>query len=186
VVWFGYNFALVLFIYYLSLCLLLRGGRGRDDAIYNYAIWVTLKDSVFCNRVSVCCRRSNAHIQESFLGFKIAMQISIEKHFKIKSYSLQYMISQHVLYNIFHAFCCIVTNSAACFELYIYLFQDALANIFFCIFFWRARVCWTLLCLCCPFCIFERFWIRTQRAAFSKEERNRLGQTSSSFGKYDF
>ncbi len=23
-------------------------------------------------------------------------------------------------------------------------------------YFWRARVCWPLLCLCCPFCIFER------------------------------
>ena len=56
------------------------------------------------------------------------MQISIEKHFKIKSYSLQYMISQHVLYNIFHTFCCIVTNSAVCFELYIYLYQDKAVN----------------------------------------------------------
>ncbi len=26
---------------------------------------------------------------------------------------------------------------------------------FFCIFFWRARVCWPLLCLCRPFIIFE-------------------------------
>ncbi len=24
----------------------------------------------------------------------------------------------------------------------------------FCIFFWRARVCWPFLCLCRPFCIF--------------------------------
>ncbi len=32
-------------------------------------------------------------------------------------------------------------------------------------FFWRARLCWPLLCLCRPFCIFERCPIPTQRAA---------------------
>ncbi len=26
----------------------------------------------------------------------------------------------------------------------------------FCIYFWRARICWPLLCLCRPFCVFER------------------------------
>ncbi len=45
------------------------------------------------------------------------------------------------------------------------LFKESLRS-FFWIFFWRARVCWPLLCVCRPFCIFERcLWIRTQRAA---------------------
>jgi len=29
-------------------------------------------------------------------------------------------------------------------------------NFYFILFFWRLRVCWPLLCLCRPFCIFER------------------------------
>jgi hypothetical protein len=37
---------------------------------------------------------------------------------------------------------------------------------FYCLFVWRAGVCWTPLCLCCPFFVFLRdVWIRTQSAA---------------------
>jgi hypothetical protein len=35
------------------------------------------------------------------------------------------MISQHGQYNKYHVFCCTVTNSAVCFELYLYLFRKA-------------------------------------------------------------
>ncbi len=44
--------------------------------------------------------------------------------------------------------------------------QCRLLLFFFSIFFWRARVCRPLLCLCRPFMIFLRdVWIRTQSAA---------------------
>ncbi len=36
-------------------------------------------------------------------------------------------------------------------------------HLFFIYIFWRARVCWPLLCCCRPF--FRDVWIRTQRAA---------------------
>jgi hypothetical protein len=38
--------------------------------------------------------------------------------------------------------------------------------LLFCIFFffWLARMCWPLLCLCRPFCIFLNVWIRTLRS----------------------
>jgi hypothetical protein len=39
-----------------------------------------------------------------------------------------------------------------------------IAFCFFFTFFWRAKMCWPLLCLCRPFCIFRDVWIRTQRA----------------------
>ncbi len=32
-----------------------------------------------------------------------------------------------------------------------------LVSTFFSFFFWRARVCWPLLCLCRTFCIFDRY-----------------------------
>jgi hypothetical protein len=35
----------------------------------------------------------------------------------------------------------------------------------FCIFFWRARVCWPLLRLCRPFCIFEKWLDSNQKAS---------------------
>jgi hypothetical protein len=43
-------------------------------------------------------------------------------------------------------------------------------NKSYCIFFWQARVCWPLLCLCHPLvnshCVLLRdVWIRTQRSA---------------------
>jgi hypothetical protein len=41
-----------------------------------------------------------------------------------------------------------------------------LSHVILFLFFFLARVCWPLLCLFRPFCIFERdVWIRTQRAA---------------------
>ncbi len=41
----------------------------------------------------------------------------------------------------------------------------------FCIFFWRARVCWPLLCLCRPFCIFERCLYSNPESCHSKQAR---------------
>ncbi len=48
---------------------------------------------------------------------------------------------------------------------------------FFFFLFWRAIVFWPLLCLCRPFCIFERCldWIRTQRAAVASRRATDLG-----------
>ncbi len=67
------------------------------------------------------------------------------------------MIPLHVQYNMFHVFCCIVTNSAVCFELCLYLFRNALhagpfKNYYFCIFFWRASVLATPLLMSPIFC----------------------------------
>ncbi len=41
----------------------------------------------------------------------------------------------------------------------------------FCIFFWRARVCWPLLCLCRPFWIFERCPDSNPESCRSKQAR---------------
>ncbi len=39
---------------------------------------------------------------------------------------------------------------------------------FFCVYFWRARVCWPLFCLCCP------FWLRTQGVAVASRRPPRV------------
>jgi hypothetical protein len=44
-------------------------------------------------------------------------------------------------------------------------FQEIPNYIFFCIFFWRARVCWPLLCYVVLFVFMRYVWIRTQRVA---------------------
>ncbi len=41
----------------------------------------------------------------------------------------------------------------------------------FCVFFWQARVCWTLLCLCRPFCIFGRCLDSNPETCRSKQVR---------------
>jgi hypothetical protein len=54
------------------------------------------------------------------------------------------------------------------------------ASRFFCLFFWRARKCWPLLCLCRPFCIYER-WLDPNPESFrSKQARYQLSHPSPS------
>ncbi len=48
----------------------------------------------------------------------------------------------------------------------------------FCIFFWRARVCWPLHCLCRPFCIFERCLDTNLESCRSKQARYQLSHPS--------
>ncbi len=43
---------------------------------------------------------------------------------------------------------------------------------FFCLFFWRAWVCWPLLCLCRPFCNFERCLDSNQATVPSRRVTN--------------
>jgi hypothetical protein len=49
----------------------------------------------------------------------------------------------------------------------------------FCIFLWWATVCWPLLCLCRPFCIFERCLDLNPESCRSKLARYQLSNPSS-------
>ncbi len=50
--------------------------------------------------------------------------------------------------------------------------------VMLCIFFWRARVCWSLLCFCRPFCIFERCLDSNPESCRSKQARYQLSHPS--------
>ncbi len=50
--------------------------------------------------------------------------------------------------------------------------------ISFLYFFWQATVCWPLLCLCRPFCIFERGLDSNPESCRSKQERYQLSHPS--------
>ncbi len=45
-------------------------------------------------------------------------------------------------------------------------------------FFWQARMCWPLLCLCGPFCIFERCLDSNPESCRSKQARYQLSHPS--------
>ncbi len=49
---------------------------------------------------------------------------------------------------------------------------------FFCIFFWRTKVCWPLLCLCRPFCSFERCLDSNQESCRCNQARYQLSHPS--------
>jgi hypothetical protein len=52
--------------------------------------------------------------------------------------------------------------------------SNKIADLNFWIFFWRASVCWPLLRLGRPFCIFRDVWIRIQRAAVASRRATNL------------
>ncbi len=53
----------------------------------------------------------------------------------------------------------------------------------FCIFFWRARVCWLLHCLCRPLCIIERCLDTNPESCRSKQARYQLSHPSPSLSQ---
>ncbi len=56
---------------------------------------------------------------------------------------------------------------------------------FFCIFFWQARMCWPLLCLCRPFCILERCLDSNPESCRSKQARYQLASPVCTYKKID-
>jgi hypothetical protein len=50
--------------------------------------------------------------------------------------------------------------------------------IFFVYIYWLARVCWPLLCLCRPFCFFERCLYSHPESSLSKQARYQLSHPS--------
>ncbi len=51
-------------------------------------------------------------------------------------------------------------------------------KLFLFLFFWRARVYWPLLCLCRPFCMFDRCMDSNPENCRSKQARYQLGHPS--------